>query len=213
MEFPDVSANPPPLPPAAERHYRAFAFVVHEQRLMALLLGAMAAATGLIWLTAVSLKEKPAVMVRAPLSLREAAGRFASGADLSYDQLAFFLNGCVPLLYAVSDGQHPWLSLAEGLVSPDLCREAEHRFAAHSRDVAAQSLSQALELSDIDSVVSDKASGRVAARLRGVLRVSSADAAPREFPWAAKAVLTANPRGRLNPYPFYLLSLEPEVAP
>jgi hypothetical protein len=208
-----VSVKPLPLPPAAERHYRAFAFVVHEQRLMALLLAGVAAATGLIWLTAASLKDKPAVVVRAPRSLREAAEQFASGTDISYDQLAFFLNGCVPLLYFVSDGRHPWLSLAEGLVSPDLCRDAEHRLDAHSHDVAAQGLSQALEMSDIDGVVSDKASGRVAAHLQGVLRVSSADAPTREYPWAARAILTANPRGRLNPYPFYLLSLEPETTP
>lgn len=207
----DLPSVAPPLPPAAESHYRAFAWVVHEQRLMALLLGAVAAAAGCVWLTVAALRERPAVLVRAPLSLREAAAQAADGTDIAYDQLAFFLQASVPLLYQSEMGRHPWLSLAEGLVSPELCQEAERRLQAHAADMSTKGLSQTLVLTDITDVVADAAAARVAAQLDGTVRVSAAGLPARDFPWRARAVLTANPRARLNPYPYYLLSLETEA--
>lgn len=211
--MPDVSSAPLPLPPVAERHYRAFAWVVHEQRLMALLLGTLAAATGMVWLTGAGLQNKPPVIVHAPPSLRDAADRGGAGIGLGYDSLAFFLNGCVPLLYQAESGRHPWLSLAEGLVAPEICREAERRLQSHAAEMAAKGVSQSLVISAIDQVVSDPASARVAARVSGVVRILAPAQPPRDFPWQAHAVLTANLSGRLNPYPYFLLSLETEAAP
>ena len=110
-----------PLPAAVEDRFRSLAWVVHEQRLAGLLLATLAAACGVVWLEAIPLGHKPAVVVRAGPSLKAAAAAFYRVPELSYDQLAFFLHGCVPLLYASQAGQSPLLPLAEGLAAPEIC--------------------------------------------------------------------------------------------
>ena len=193
--------------PAAEP-MRSFAWVIHEQRLMGLLLIVLAAATGFIWLAAGSLARKPAVVVRAGPTLKAAAARFYGTADISYDQLAFFLHGCIPLLYASQAGQSPLLPLAEGLVAPEICREAEKRLTAHAGAMAKEGMTQSLTMTGIDNVVADAAAGRAGAELSGYLSVTTRGGTVQFFPWQAKAVVAVNPGSRLDPYPFYLLTLE-----
>lgn len=198
------------LPRAVAHHYRALAWVEHEQRLVVCLLAALFAGCGLIWLQAARLAHKPALLVRAGPSLAEAAARFRRSEDVPYDQLAFFLNGCVPLLYADREGGHPLLPLAEGVVAPEICREAEQRLSAHAPERAARAISQFLALETVTDVIVDAKAGRAAARLRGRLVVTARGAPARELPWAAHAVLAVNPGSRLDPYPFYLVLLQPE---
>jgi len=202
-----------PLPAAAEDHYRSLAWVIHEQRLAALLLAALAAACGMVWLAAIPLAHKPAVVVRSGPSLKEAAAAFYQIPEHSYDQLAFFLHGCVPLLYASQAGQSPLLPLAEGLAAPDICREAKRRLDAHSVAMAKQGMTQALTLTEIAGVVSDPAAGRAAADLTGYLTVTTRTGGVHFFPWHGRAVVAANPGSRLDPYPFYLLTLEAQSSP
>jgi hypothetical protein len=202
-----------PLPAVAADRLQSLAWVVHEQRLGAVLIAALAAACGIVWLAAIPLGAKPALVVRAGPSLKEAAAGFYRVPELSYDQLAFFLHGCVPLLYASQAGQSPLLPLAEGLAAPEICREAERRLAAHSAAMAAQGMTQALTLTAIANVVSDSGAGRAAADLSGYLTVTTRPGGARFFPWRGRAVVAANPGSRLDPYPFYLLTLEAQSSP
>ena len=195
-------------PEAAAEPRRSFAWVIHEQRLVGLLLAVLAAATGFVWLAAGSVARKPAVVVRAGPSLKAAAAHFSGTAEVSYDQLAFFLHGCVPLLYASQAGQSPLLPLAEGLVAPEICREAEKRLASHSAAMAKQGMTQALTLTEISDVVADAAAGRAGAELSGYLGVTTRTGGVQFFPWHGRAVVAVNPGSRLDPYPFYLLTLE-----
>jgi hypothetical protein len=216
---PAVRAAPPavpdraPLPPFAERHYRAFAWTVGEQRLFALLLAALGAACGLVWLAAEDLRTKPPVVVRAGPTLREAADAFYGVPEISYDQVVFFLHGCLPLLYEADEDAHPWLPLAEGLVAPEIYDAAERRLSSADVVRRRHHLAQSLTLAAVDRFVADPKLGRAAAEVRGELVVTPRDAAARRFPWRGIAVLAVNPGSRLNPYPFYLLSLDTRTGP
>jgi hypothetical protein len=199
------------MPARVWRHYRHFAWVASEQRLIVLLLGFLAASDGIVWSQALALRRKPPVVVRAAPSLKEEEEAFFRVPEISYDQLSFFLNGCLPLLYAEGSEGHPLLPLAEGLVAPEIYSEAEHRLDGAARAVRSNRMTQSLTLTGLDNVVSDGASGRAAADASGYLTVTLHGSLARFFPWRAHVLLEANPPSRLNPYPFYLLRLQPET--
>ncbi|MGH7995043.1 MAG: hypothetical protein ACREFX_01680 [Opitutaceae bacterium] len=202
-----------PLPAAIERRYRAFAWVVHEQRLFALALAALCSACGLVWTAAWQLRTKPAVVVRAGPTLREAAKAFYGVPEISYDQVVFFLHGCLPLLYEADEHGHRWLPLTEGLVAPEIYDAAERRLSSGDAVRAAHGMSQSLALLDVSGFVADPHAGRAAADVRGRLSVAERGAETRTFPWRGRVVLAVNPGSRLDPYPFYLLSLEARSGP
>jgi hypothetical protein len=202
-----------PLPAEAWRHYRHFSWVVFEQRLLMLVLGALLAAVALVWCMALRLGDKEPVVVRSSPSLKQAAASFYGAPDASYNQLAFFLNACLPLLYAVDGTGHPLLPLAQGLVSPGIYAAAEARLNRSGKDVLAHDMTQALSISAITGVVADSASGRAAAHVSGCLVVTARRSEARFFPWRARVVVGANPPSRLDPYPYYLLRSEERVGP
>jgi len=202
------------LPPEElRRHDRHFAWVVCEQRLLLLLLAFLFAAVALVGSLAWHLQAKPPLVIRAGPSLKEAAAEFYGDREVSYDQLAFFLHGSLPLLFAADEDGHPLLPLAEGLVAPDIYRAAERQLAASGADFAANRMTQTLSLTAISQVVTDSASGRAAAYVRGYLTVTLRHAEARFYPWRARVVLAVNPDSRLNPYPFYLLALDERTGP
>ena len=177
------------MPPEAWTHYRRFSWVVHEQRLLVLVLGVFLAACIGIWALALNLGRKPAVVVRAGPSLKEAAVAFYGAPDVSYDAVAFFLHGCLPLLYSIDDSGHPLLALAQGLVAPEVYGEAERRLNASGPDVQANRMTQSLALTGITDVVSDARSGRAAAYVRGYLTVTVRHSEAQFFPWRAQVLL------------------------
>jgi hypothetical protein len=201
-----------PLPALAERRYRQYAWTRCEQRLFAVMLAALCAAGGLVWIAAWRLQAKPAVVVRAGPTLKEAAEAFYGIPEISYDEVVFFLHGCLPLLYEAEEDRHPWLPLAEGLVAPDIYDAAERRLASGDAARTTHRVSQALSISAVEHFVADPKLGRAAAEIVGQLTLAVGDAATRRFPWHGRAVLAVNPGSRLNPYPFYLLSLETQVS-
>ena len=146
-------------------------------------------------------------------SLKEAAARFYGFPEVSYDQLAFFLHGCLPLLYAADDSGHPLLPLVQGLVAPEVYREAERRLDGSGPAMLAHRMTQSLTLSGVSDVIADAKSGRAAAYVRGYITVTVRHAEAEFYPWRAQVVLAVNPASRLNPYPFYLLSCEPRTGP
>jgi hypothetical protein len=198
------------LPPRVWRHYRHFAWVSCEQRLFLLMLAALASACGLVWMAAWGLRSKPAAVIRAGPSLKQAAAAFYGAPEISYDQLSFFLHGCLPLLYEAGHSEHPLLALAEGLVAPEIAAEAQRRLAQMAPAIAAHGISQALVVTGVTDVVADQTAGRAAATVDGRLIVTLRGSEAQVFPWRARAVLAVNPGGRLDPYPFYLLSIEEE---
>ena len=202
-----------PQPPELWRHYRQFAWVVFEQRLILLIFAVLLAAAALVGSLAWHLQTKPPLVVRAAPSLKEEAAAFYGAPELSYDQLAFFLHGCLPLLYAADDSGHPLLPLAEGLVAPEIYRAAERRLSASGAEVAANRMTQNLSLTAITQVVTDGPSGRAAAYVRGYLTVTLRQAEAQFYPWRGRVVLAVNPASRLNPYPFYLLALDERIGP
>jgi hypothetical protein len=201
------------LPPVVWRHYRHTAWVVHEQRLLVLALGFVLAACALVWSLAWHLGRKPAVVVRAGPSLKEAAAAFTGVPEISFDQMAFFLHGCLPLLYAADPDGHRWLPLAQGLVAPDVYGAAERRLAASGPAIREHGMTQSLTVTDVEDVVADGPSRRAGATVRGFLTVTTRDSAARFFPWRAQALLEVNPVSRLSPWPFYLLRLEQSAGP
>ena len=201
------------LPPEAWRHYRHFSWVIYEQRLVVLVLAFLLAACALVWSVAWHLQRKPPVMVRAAPSLKEAAAAYYGAPEISYDQMAFFLHGCLPLLYAADDQGHMLLPLAQGLVAPEIYREAERRLSQSGKDVAANKMTQSLSITGVTDVVSDSRSGRAAAHLRGYVTVTVRRAEAQFFPWRGRVLLEVNPVSRLNPYPFYLLRFEQRTGP
>jgi hypothetical protein len=211
----DLSGVPQTLemPPEAWAHYRNFSWVIHEQRLVLLVLGVLLAACIGIWALALNLGRKPPVVVRAGPSLKEAAVAFYGAPDVSYDAVAFFLHGCLPLLYSIDDSGHPLLALAQGLVAPEVYSEAERRLNASGPDVQANRMTQGLALTGITDVVSDARSGRAAAYVRGYLTVTVRHSEAQFFPWRAQVLLAINPVSRLNPYPFYVLRCEDRTGP
>jgi hypothetical protein len=201
------------LPPAVWRHYRHFAWVVHEQRLLLLLLASLLAAAGMAWLLAWDLRRKPPLVVRAPASLKEPAAAFYGVPEVSYDQMAFFLHGCLPLLYAADEEGHRFLPLAQGLVAPAIYSDAERRLTAAAPAASAHRLTQSLTLTGISDVVADARSRRAAAYVRGYLTVTLRHAEAEFFPWRGQVMLEVNPPGRLNASPFYLARLEERTGP
>jgi hypothetical protein len=199
-------------PPEILQHYRAFAWVIYEQRLAMLCLTGVAALCGLVWIVAIHVKDKPPVVIRSAGSLKEAAAAFYGAPEISYDQLAFFLHGCLPLLYSIDDGGHPLLPLAQGLVTPEIYRRADGRLRGAQGDVAANRVTQALTITGLSDVVADAKSARAAAYVRGYVTVTVGEGEVRFFPWRARVLLEANPVSRLNPYPFYLASLEEKTG-
>lgn len=202
-----------PLPPAVRRHYRHFAWVVHEQRIALLLLGAAAGTCAMVWTMAWHLRRKPAVVVRAGPSLKAAAEAYSGPPEISFDQLAFFLQGCLPLLHATDEAGHPLLALAQGLVAPELYRDAERRLDSEAPDVSANRMTESLTLTEVGDVVADPGSGRAAAYVRGYVTVTLRRAQAQFFPWRARVLLAVNPPGRLNPYPFYLVGCDERTGP
>ena len=171
------------------------------------------AACALVWSLAWHLRQKPPVVVRAAPSLKEAAAAYYGAPEISYDQMAFFLHGCLPLLYAADDHGHVLLPLAQGLVAPEIYREAERRLSLSGKDVAANKMTQSLTITGMTDVVSDSKSGRAAAHLRGYVTVTVHRAEAQFFPWRGRVLLEVNPVSRLNPYPFYLLRFEQRTGP
>jgi hypothetical protein len=216
---PGHSANASGVPERADMphevwtHYRHFSWVVHEQRLVLLILGVLLAGCISVWVLAFHLGRKPPVVVRAGPSLKEAAAAFYGVPDVSYDALVFFLHGCLPLLYSIDDSGHPLLPLAQGLVAPEVYGEAERRLGASGPDVQANRMTQGLSLTGVTDVVADAGSGRAAAYVRGYLTVTVRHAGAQFFPWRAQVLLAINPVSRLNPYPFYLLRCEERTGP
>jgi len=202
-----------PLPAEAWRHYRHYSWVVFEQRLLMLVLGSMLAAVALVWCMALRLCDKAPVVVRSAPTLKQAAAAFYGSPDASYSQLAFFLNGCLPLLYAVDGTGHPLLPLAQGLVAPEIYAAAESRLNKSRNEVLAHDMTQVLSILAITGVVADPPSGRAAAYVRGYLTVTARRSEARFFPWRARVVVEASPTSRLDPYPFYLLRSEEKVGP
>jgi hypothetical protein len=202
--FPDEIS----LPPVAWRHYRHFSWVMHEQRLLGLVFGFLLAACGLVWSLAWHLQRKPAVVIRAAPSLKEAAAAFYGVPEISYDQMAFFLHGCLPLLYATDDGGHRLLPLAQGLVAPEIYTAAEHRLNQSGPAVLANRITQSLTITGVSDVVADARSRRAAAYVRGYVTVTVRHAEAEFFPWRARVLLEASPMSRLSPWPFYLLRFE-----
>lgn len=200
-------------PSEVRRHYRQFAWVACEQRLLAVSLGFLLAACGLVWSFALHLRRKPPVVVRAGPSIKEAAAAFTGVPEMSYDQMAFFLQGCLPLLFAADAQGHRWLPLAQGLVAPDIYAAAELRLAADAAAVHAHGLTQRLTVTDVTDVVADGSRRRAAACVRGLLTVTSGDGPARDFPWRGRVLLEVNPVSRLSPWPFYLLRLEQRAGP
>jgi hypothetical protein len=202
-----------PLPAVAWRHYRRFSWVIHEQRLLLLVLGFLLAGCALVWEVAWRLERKPPIVVRAAPSLKETALAFYGVPEISYDQIAFFLHGCLPLLYGTDDAGHRLLPLAQGLVAPDIYTDAEHRLGRSERAVAANRVTQSLTLTEVGDVVADARSRRAAAYVRGYLTVTVRHAEAEFYPWRGQVLLEVNPVGRLNPWPFYLLRLEDRTGP
>jgi len=196
------------LPPEVRRHYWHFAWVIHEQRLMVAMLGVLLAVCGLVWSLSWHLAHKPAVVVRAPPSLKEAAAAFYGAPEISYDQMVFFLHGCLPLLYATDDGERRLLPLAQGMVAPAIYAAAEHRLAEAEPAVLANRITQSLTITGVSDVMSDTRSRRAAAFVRGYVTVTVHHAEAEFFPWRAQVLLEVNPVSRLNPWPFYLLRFE-----
>lgn len=203
----------PDLPTEVRSHYRHFAWVVHEQRLLMLVLAFLAAACGMVWILAWRLARKAPAVVRAPASLKEAAAAFYGVPEVAYDQMAFFLHGCLPLLYAADENGHLLLPLAQGLVAPEIYTRAERRLDAARRAVAANRVTQALTLTGVSDVVADAPSRRAAAYVRGYLTVTLRREEAQFFPWRAQVLLEVNPAGRLNAWPFFLARLEDRVGP
>lgn len=201
------------LPPPVAARYRSYAWVIHEQRLFALVLAALAAAAGLVWAAALQLRHKAPLVVRSGPTLKEAAAAYAGSAEISYDQVAFFLHASVPLLYEANESGHPWLPLAEGLVAPQIYEGAERRLSASDAIRRSHRMTQSLAIDSIDRFVADPDLGRAAAEVRGRITVTAAGAEAREFPWAAQVILASNPSSRLDPYPFYLLDLDVRKTP
>lgn len=199
-------------PPEILRHYRAFVWVVYEQRLAMLCLAAVGALCGLVWIVAIHVKDKPPVVIRSAGSLKEAAAAFYGAPEISYDQLTFFLHGCLPLLYSIDDGGHPLLPFAQGLVAPEIYRRAESRLRGAEADVAANRMTQALTITGLSDVLADAKSARAAAYVRGYVTVTVGESEVRFFPWRARVLLEANPVSRLNPYPFYVANLEEKTG-
>lgn len=200
------------LPAAADRRLRGLARAGREQRLIALLIAALAAAAALVWTAAARLRDKPPLVVRAPASLRERAAEFGGAPEVSYDQIAFFLSGCLPLLYASRAGEHPLLPLLQGLVAPPVYAEAERRLRASASAARERDATQSLNLTGVDRLVADGSSGRAAGEARGFVTVTTRGSAARLFPWSAHVLVEASPPGRLDPYPFVLLKVEPSPA-
>jgi len=201
------------LPPEAWRHYRHFSWVIYEQRLVFLVLTFLLMSSALVWSLAWHLQRKPPVVVRAAPSLKEAAAAYYGTPEISYDQMVFFLHGCLPLLYAADDQGHLLLPLAQGLVAPEIYREAELRLDESGKDMLANKMTQNLTITGVADVVADSKSGRAAARLSGYVTVTVHRAEVQFFPWRARVLLEVNPASRLNPYPFYLLRLEQRTGP
>lgn len=209
---PEVPGNVP-LPAVAWRHYRHYSWVIYEQRLVLLVLGALLAAGVLVWCMALRLRDREPVVVRSAPSLKEEAAAFYGTPPISYNQLAFFLNACLPLLYAIDGAGHPLLPLVQGLVAPEIYGAAEARLDKAAKDVTTHAMTQSLAVSAITGVVADPASGRAAAYVRGTLTVTARSAEARFFPWRARVLVEANPVSRLNPYPFYIVRSEERIGP
>ncbi len=201
------------MPREVWTHYRHFSWVIHEQRLILLILGVFLANGIAVWVLAFDLGRKHPAVVRSGPSLKEAAAAFYGFPDISYDAVAFFLNGCLPLLYAIDDSGHPLLPLAQGLVAPEVYGDAERRLGASGPDVQANRMTQGLALTGVTDVVTDARSGRAAAYVRGYLTVTVRHAEAQFFPWRAQVLLAINPVSRLNPYPFYILRCEERTGP
>jgi hypothetical protein len=202
-----------PMPASVWRHYRHFSWVLCEQRLLLLVLGALLAAGAMVWCMALHLRDRQPVVVRSGPSLKEAASAYYGAPGISYNQLAFFLNACLPLLYAIDGTGHPLLPLAQGFVAPEIYDAAQARLDRSRKEVLANSMTQALSISAITDVVADPSSGRAAAYVRGYLTVTARRAEARFFPWRARVLVEANPASRLNPYPFYIVRSEERIGP
>jgi hypothetical protein len=200
------------LPPTVWHHYRHFAWVIYEQRLLVLVLGFLLAACGLVWALALSLQSKPPVVVRAPPSLKEAAAEYSGRPEVSYDQTAFFLHGCLPLLYALDDGGHRFLPLAQGLVAPEIYTAAERRLDQAGSTVRANRITQSLTITGVSDLVADLPSRRAAASVRGYVTVTVRRAQAEFYPWRGRILLEVNPPSRLSPWPFYLLRFEDRIG-
>jgi hypothetical protein len=153
------------------------------------------------------------VVVRSAPSLKETALAYYGVPEISYDQMAFFLHGCLPLLYAADDAGHRLLPLAQGLVAPEIYTEAEHRLNQSGRAVSTNQVTQSLTLTGVGDVMADARSRRAAAYVRGYLTITVRHSEAEFFPWRGQVLLEVNPVGRLNPWPFYLLRFEDRIGP
>ena len=101
-----------------------------------------------------------------------------------YDQMAFFLQGCLPLLLAADASGHPLLPLVQGLVAPEIYRAAEKQLGKSGPAMLEHRMTQSLSITGVGDVITDAKSGRAGAYLRGYVTVTVQHAEAEFFPGA-----------------------------
>ena len=201
------------LPSLITKRYFKFAWLLHEQRIIALMLFFLGFATIVVWVLVFKLDIKPTLVIRASASLKQEAIAFTGTPAVSYDQLAFFITAVLPRLYTVDETGYPFLLLLQGLVDPALLTITESGFVASATDIKSNHMTQTLTITAVSDVVADEKLGRAAAYVKGYVSVTLHHNEALFYPYRAQVLLAVNPVGLLNAYPFYVLKCEEKTGP
>lgn len=201
------------MPRDAEKRYLNFSWLIHEQRIIAMMLGVLGFAAASVWGLTFTLTVKPTLVVRAAASLKQEAAKFTGTPSVSYDQLSFFITAVLPRFYCVDENGYPFLLLLQGLVDPNLITRVESGFITSAADLKANHMTQSLTITAISDVVADDKLGRAAAYVKGYVSVTLRRTEAQVYPYRAQVLMAVNPIGLLNPYPFYVLKCEEKLGP
>ncbi len=151
-------------------------------------------------------------------TLRESVRAWV-GEDIKpdYDQLSLFLSSTLPPTLNFGPDGARFRAFVKGMVSPRILADVDAYYTRQSTAIRDKGMRQFFWMERIvpEEIVFDSDSRRVSVPVRGefvVVLERDPKAKPLHMPYMARAILSLNAPSAVNPFPFYLESLEHSSA-
>jgi hypothetical protein len=169
----------------------------------------------LIWVAYIKAYSRPRLMFEGQPTLREAMNSKEDSDEVNMDQVTVFSLMVLNLLNTSDDLGSPHLRLLLGMVNPEIYERQQVNVEKNLAKMREMEITKTFVPTQVLLLAQDKDTGRIAVYVRGYLFIGygRSDHGPyhQTIPYRVKLVLENNTPGKLNPFPFYLVSLDEQI--